>query len=81
MGETLEQNAQEVGWVTIPGGVQGTWRWGIERHGLVVMVGVGQQLDNMILEVFFSLNDSVILWSVRKRKCLDLNQSSIIFIL
>lgn len=53
MVEVLEWTAQGGGGVTVPGGVEETWRCGAEGHHLVGMVVVGEQLDLMILEVFY----------------------------
>jgi len=41
--------------VTIPGGVQKTYRCGTSGHGLVATLLLGWQLDLMILEVFSNL--------------------------
>ena len=38
----MEQTAQGSGGATVPGGVQETWRFGTEGHGLVDMVWMGQ---------------------------------------
>ena len=61
-GNALAQAAQGGGGVTVPGGVQETWRYGAEGRGLVGMVVMGWQLDQMILDVFSNLNYSLILW-------------------
>ena len=60
-GEALAQAAQGGG-VTIPEGVQETWRCGTEGPGLVVMAVMDWWLDWMILEIFSNLNDSMILF-------------------
>jgi len=57
----LDQAAQGSGGVPIPGGVQKLCGCGTWGHGLVGMVVFGWWLDLMILEVFSSLNDSMIL--------------------
>jgi len=59
--QVLEQAAQGSGRVTIPGGVQTPRRCGTSGHGLAGVVGLGWQLDLMILEVFSNLNDLMIL--------------------
>jgi len=41
MIKALEQAAQESGGVTIPGGIQGTWRCGADARVLMGMVGMG----------------------------------------
>lgn len=46
----------------IPGGVQQTCTFGILGHGFVGMVVISWWLDQVILVLFFNLNDSVILW-------------------
>ena len=56
----LDQAAQGSGGVPIPGGVQKTRRYGTSGHGLSGMGLLGGWLDLMILEVFSSLNDSMI---------------------
>jgi len=56
----LEQAAQGSGGVAIPGGVQKMCRCGTWGHGLAGMVVLGWWMDLLILEVFSSLNDSVI---------------------
>jgi len=55
----LGQAAQGSGGVPIPGGGQITCRYGTSRHDLAGMVGMGGQLDLMILEVFSNFSDSV----------------------
>jgi len=57
----LAQAAQGSGGVPIPGGVQKTRGCGTWGHGLADMGVLGGWLDSMILKVFSSLNDSVIL--------------------
>jgi len=47
----------------MPGGVQKVCRYGTSGHGLLGMVMLGRWLDLMILEIFFSLNDYLILCS------------------
>ena len=44
----------------VPGGVQEMCRCGTEGHVLVGMVVMGWWLDEIILELFSNLNDSVI---------------------
>ena len=51
-GNALEQASQGGDGVTIPGGVQEMCRCGTKGHGLVHRVGMGQQLDLVILVVF-----------------------------
>ena len=60
-GQGLDQAAQGGGWVTFPGGVQKMHRCGTSGHNLAGMVVLGRWLDLMILEVFYNLNDSMIL--------------------
>jgi len=55
----VAQAAQGSGGVTIPGGVQEPYRYGTEGYGLVDTVVMGCQLNELILEVFSNLNDSV----------------------
>jgi len=52
--------AQGGGGVTIPEGVQETFRCCTEGHGLGEILVVGGLLDRMILEVFSNLGDSII---------------------
>ena len=44
-GNALKQTAQRGSAVTVPGGVQETWRCGTEGHGLVGMVGDGLTVE------------------------------------
>jgi len=53
----LAQAAQGDGGLTVPGGVQETWRCGTEGHSIVFMVGRGLRLDLMTLGVFSNLSD------------------------
>ena len=55
----MEWAVQGGGGVTIPGGVQETFRCCTEGHGLVE--NIGGRLNWMILEVFSNLGDSMIL--------------------
>lgn len=41
--------------------VQELWRYGTEGHGLVSMAGMGQCLDLVILVIFSSLSDPMVL--------------------
>ena len=54
----MEQTAQGSGGATVPGGVQETWRFGTEGHGLVGNGVGGLGLDWMTSEVF----SNFILW-------------------
>lgn len=57
----LEQAAQRGGGVAIPGSVDESTGCGPECYGLIDMMVFGQQLDSTVLEVFFKLNESMIL--------------------
>lgn len=60
-GDSVAQAALGGGEVTIHGGVQDPWgmlHWGM---WLVTVVGYGLELDLGIFEVFFNVNDTVIL--------------------
>ena len=59
-GQALGRVAQGGGGVPVPGGVQGEVGRGAWGQGLVVTLVVGGRLDQMILEGFSDLNDSVI---------------------
>lgn len=59
--------AQGAGWVTITRGVQEMSGHGTQCCGLVDIVVISQRLDT-ILQVFFSLNDSEILFAHVKRQ-------------
>jgi len=56
-----EQDVQGGGEVTVTGGVHEIWSWGTEEHGFLGMLGMGWQLDWMILEVFSNPDDSIVL--------------------
>ena len=49
-------------WVTNIGGVQETFRCCTERHAFMGILVIGGWLDWVILEVFSSLGDSMIIW-------------------
>ena len=57
----MAQAAQGGGGVTVPDGVPGLCGGGIEGRGQWAVLVIGGQLDWVILEVSFNLNDSVIL--------------------
>ena len=57
-GQVLEWAAQGGGGVTNPGGVQGMCRCGTKERGLVGNIG-GRWFDQIVLEVFFKLSDSM----------------------
>lgn len=54
--------AQGGGGSTIPGGVEGTSERGAQCSALVDKAVIGQRLDPGILEIFYNINDSMILF-------------------
>jgi len=58
--ERVARAAQGSGGVTIPTGVLELWSCDTEGHGIVDMVGVGLSWTWGMLEVFSSLQDSMI---------------------
>lgn len=58
--EALEQAAQKSGSATIPVCVQETGICDTQGHGLIGIVVMGSQLDQMILKAISNLNDSKI---------------------
>lgn len=58
--DALEEAAQRSGGATIPVYVQETGTCDTQGHGLVGMMVMGSQLDQMILEASSDLNDSKI---------------------
>ena len=71
----MEQAAQGSGGVIIPGGVQKKSRYGILGQAFGGMVVLSELLDLMILEVFSSPNDSMILWFGMTFLNLEMNDS------
>lgn len=57
--EVLAQPAQGGGKVTVPGGVQETWRCGTEGHGQWAILVLGGWLDWVIIETVSGLYDSM----------------------
>jgi len=62
------QAAQRAAGVTTTGGVQKTCKCGSKERGLVQ--DIGDRLDKMNLEVFFNLNDSMILYDSKYQHAL-----------
>lgn len=60
----LEWAALGGGGVTIPGRPDESPGRGTECYGLIDMMVLGHQLGSMVLEIFFKLNESMILWSI-----------------
>ena len=58
----MEAAAQRGVGVPIPGGVQGTPGRGTQCSGLGDTMEMGQMLASMVLEVFYNLSDSLILY-------------------
>lgn len=56
-GQALQQAAQGVGGVAVPGSVQKMTGHGTQCYSLVGVVVFGQRLDLMIFEVFSNHND------------------------
>jgi len=73
----LKWAAQGGGGVTIPWGVQETFRCCTEGHGLVM---IGGWLDSIILEVFNNLGDSMILYLEKLETVIKYLQNMFLFL-
>lgn len=60
--QALEQASQAVDIFTVLGGIQETTGSGTWCHGLIAKVKIIQRLDSMVLDIFSSIDGSVILW-------------------